>query len=558
MGRHNDDMGATSGRLPAARGRDADLDGADGFGFDKQRGSRRRWVWGALAVALVAMLVGSSFVWRSAADSCGDHSVTVAADPAIAEVMTEIGKRASADSCYTFAVESVAGKDIPARLADGDRSPDLWVADSAYQTSRVGAQVRRTLAEVSPSVASSPAVIVGRSVADYDSWVDVIGRSDLRVSSPIDSATGNAPIIGAGAGAEKGKIAPAKLAEAMSAMAVAQNNVRKSDETDQERLQLANTSSVLAVTTEQQYLNFVRVNTGSQLTAKTPADGTVLLEYPLVNSASEARRADAAGAGKALAAAAASDEGRDLLGNAGFRNPDGSGIGDKVTELTIADPKGLDKAMNQWQVLAVPMRTLVVLDGSGSMQATIGDSTRAKVLIEGALEGLRLFPNNAQVGSWLFGIDKGGPGIDWDQLAPIKRLDSPGHREKLVSVTNDALTNRLGGGTGLYDTALAAYTKVQDSYDPSYSNSVILMTDGTNEDEDSITLEQLLAELKRRQDPARPVLLVTMGISDDADTTALKQIANVTGATTHVERSVDDVKGVFYEAIAARLAAAGR
>ena len=49
-----------------------------------------------------------------------------------------------------------------------------------------------------------------------------------------------------------------------------QNNVRKSGRTDQQRLALANTSNVLAVTTEQQYLKFLRGNSGSQLTAKTP------------------------------------------------------------------------------------------------------------------------------------------------------------------------------------------------------------------------------------------------------------------------------------------------
>lgn len=206
----------------------------------------------------------------------------------------------------------------------------------------------------------------------------------------------------------------------------------------------------------------------------------------MVNSAGEARRDDATKAGKALAEAAASDKGRAILDSAGFRNPDGSGIGDKVTELKIADPNGLDKALRQWQVLAVPMRSLVLLDGSGSMQATIGDQTRA-VLLDAALEGLRIYPNNAAIGTWLFGIDKGGPGIDYDELTPIRRLDSPGQREALASAATDALANRLGGGTGLYDTALAAFTKVQDTYDPSYSNSVILMTDGRNEDANSIS-----------------------------------------------------------------------
>ena len=42
-----------------------------------------------------------------------------------------------------------------------------------------------------------------------------------------------------------------------------------------------------------------------------------------------------------------------------------------------------------------------------------------------------------------------------------------------------ALTN---GGTGLYDSTLAAYRQALQDYDPAYSNTVILMTDGANDD----------------------------------------------------------------------------
>ena len=53
-------------------------------GFEGQRDPRRRkLVWGVLALALVAMLVGGFFVWRSASGSCGDGDVTVADSNAI-------------------------------------------------------------------------------------------------------------------------------------------------------------------------------------------------------------------------------------------------------------------------------------------------------------------------------------------------------------------------------------------------------------------------------------------------------------------------------------------
>lgn len=84
------------------------------------------------------------------------------------------------------------------------------------------------------------------------------------------------------------------------------------------------------------------------------------------------------------------------------------------------------------------------------------------------------------------------------------------------------------------------------------------MTDGKNEDPNSISLDTLLSELKQLEDPARPVLVLTIGISDDADTDSLKQIADATGGTSYVAKTSDDIRTVFVDAIAARVAAAGR
>jgi hypothetical protein len=68
-----------------------------------------------------------------------------------------------------------------------------------------------------------------------------------------------------------------------------------------------------------------------------------------------------------------------------------------------------------------------------------------------------------------------------------------------------------------------------------------------------------LSELKSLEDPARPVLILTIGISDDADTDALEQIAEATpGGSTYVAETPEDIQNVFVDAIQARVAAAGR
>lgn len=547
---------------------------ADDFGFEHRRatsGRRAGWLWGLGALIVVAALVTGVVLWRTGAvGGCGDRtSVAIASDPAMTGALRTVAQQTSADTCYDYTVTDVAGAQVPGQLTRGDLAPDLWVADSQIQARRVTTQVRRKLSLVSPSIATSPTVIVGKSLSPLETWVDVMKLTDLRSGSPIDTSTGDAPIVGALAEVNDGNLTNKQLTEAMTVLAVQQNNARLVNDNEGTRLNFANTADVPVLTTEQQYLLFTRTHPGTKLTASVPADGTVLLDYPMVNTAGAARRDIAAEAGKALADRLASPTGTQALNEIGYRAaddallPNGAGVG-QVRVLQLDDPTQVDKAIRQWQVLGVPIRTLVVEDTSGSMAAAAGDTTRAGLLTDASLVGLKLFPNNTMIGGWTFGINKGPNGTDWKPISPIRRLDALAaaggtHRDELATAVRRGLApSQLGGGTGLYDTTLAAFTEVQKSYDPNYSNSVIIMTDGQNEDPNSQSLQELLATLKRLEDPARPVLVLTIGISDDADTEALKEIADATGGTTYVAKTPADIQTVFVDAIAARVEAAGR
>ncbi|MFW0795771.1 substrate-binding domain-containing protein [Gordonia sp. CPCC 205515] len=547
---------------------------ADEFGFEHRRatsGRRAGWLWGLGALIVVVALVTGVVLWRTGAvGGCGDRtSVAIASDPAMTGALRTVAQQASADTCYDFTVTGVAGAQVPGELTRGDQAPDLWVADSQIQARRVTTQVRRELSLVSPSIATSPTVIVGESVPATETWVDVMKLTDLRTGSPIDTSTGDAPIVGALAEVNDGNLTQKELTAAMTVLAVQQNNARLVNDNEGTRLNFANTAGVPVITTEQQYLLFTRTHPGSRLEATVPAGGTVQLDYPMVNTAGAARRDIAAAAGQVLVDQLSSPAGQQALTEAGYRTPDGAplpagaGVG-KVRVLQLDDPTQVDKAIRQWQVLGVPIRTLVVEDTSGSMAAAAGGTTRAGLLTDASLTGLKLFPNNTMIGGWAFGINKGPNGADWKWMSPIRRLDAAAatggtHREELAAAVRRGLApSQLGGGTGLYDTTLAAFKEVQKNYDPNYSNSVIIMTDGQNEDPNSLTLQQLLATLKRLEDPARPVLVLTIGISDDADTEALKAIAAATGGTTYVAKTPADIQTVFVDAIQARVVAAGR
>ena len=89
-------------------------------------------------------------------------------------------------------------------------------------------------------------------------------------------------------------------------------------------------------------------------------------------------------------------------------------------------------------------------------------------------------------------------------------------------------------------------------YRPNYSNAVVLMTDGQNEDPGSIGLEQLLTRLRELRDPDRPVRIVGIAISGDADLSALQRMATATGGHAYLAARPEDILGVFAQAVLSR------
>jgi hypothetical protein len=76
----------------------------------------------------------------------------------------------------------------------------------------------------------------------------------------------------------------------------------------------------------------------------------------------------------------------------------------------------------------------------------------------------------------------------------------------LIDAQFDTIPDRLApGGTGRYDTTLAAVRAVRDDYDPNAVDSVALITDGEDDDATGIQLPALLDTLRAGADPARPI-----------------------------------------------------
>jgi hypothetical protein len=115
---------------------------------------------------------------------------------------------------------------------------------------------------------------------------------------------------------------------------------------------------------------------------------------------------------------------------------------------------------------------------------------------------------------------------------------------------------KKNGDTGLYDTLLAAYQNVQNTWQPGKVNSVILFTDGVNENKDGISQQTLVAKLKALNDPKRPVRVVIVGIGTGVNRQELETIVKPTAAGgVFIAPDPAKIGEIFLEAIATRTGA---
>lgn len=513
-------------------------------------------------LAVLAVAVGASFAWlsvpQSAAGCEAPEQVRLAAAPAIAPALAEVAGRL--DGCVRLNVEPAESAEVLATMTDAAARPGLWVPDSTVWVQQLRAAGVAATA-LSESVASSPVVLAGGPAADVpESWFATLGSGRITMRDPLAVGSAALALVASRAEGQGSGVAPEEIQARL--VPVAQRyGARAAAEQGEPVDVLAGitaTSQLLLPVTEQEFLVARRSN--RVLTAVVPRTGTPLAAYPLVASPDAPEQT--LDAGRALVELLASAEGLRALADHQFRGPDaaplpgGVGVGD-VTALPVPAAEAVLADLRMWEVLTVPSSILAVLDGSGSMDFAAGDGgTRMQLAAGAAGAALEALPGHARVGLWLFSIDQGGPGVDHRELAPLARLDADvadglTQREALGVAIGEAVA-LTRGGTGLYDTALAAFRSAQAAYDPAYFNTVVLMTDGANDDPGSIGLRELLARLRDEADPARPVRIIAIGISEDADMAALAQIAGATNGSAFPARDPRDILSVISRALLAR------
>lgn len=511
------------------------------------------WLIAVAFAAVLAAVVAAVTAFGAPASEAGDtdaacspRDLRLDAAPEIATVL----QQAVADrGCDGIIVGAVPAVKVLGHLVDRTDVPDLWVPDSSSWLSRLGPAGADVAATVSaPSLATSPVVVAASSGTTPASWGDVLAAPGFLGGDPLTSATSATPLLGARAEESDQRALAGLLVPVAQRFAGGEAKPEVS-----ERLAAVAASGGSTVASEQAVL--AGKYDGVEVSA--PVTGTAFLDYPLVVTAVQHRR-EAGMAAQWLERTLTEPTVRRALADAGFRGPDGApldgrGAG-RVTPLEM-QPAEVPQVLRLWARLALPTRALAVFDVSGSMGFASGRSTRMGLTTAAARAGVGLFPDAAAIGVWRFSQGLDGD-RDYEQMLPIRRLDASvgaGEQRDALLAALDRMSYVPGTATGLYDTALAAFQHVQASYDPHAVNSVILFTDGRNEDPGSISLQQLLADLARLQKPTEPVGIITIGISDDADARALRKISAATGGTSYVARDPQDIGTVFRQALSARV-----
>ncbi len=523
---------------------------------------------------IAVLAVGGYFALSTFGDSGGEGTdpaaiqcdepirVTVAVAPELQQPVESAAKtlqsRDDGGACAIFTVSSKAPAEVAAALSTGDANlPELWIPDSSIWLARSG---ETPPAVAAPSVAVSPLVLVGsgRALASTGSWLSTFTGTQPALLDPLATATGADTLLALQSERAKTGKSEEDVGQVLVPLAQTYGAMPK-PYTDVDALfgrAAPSGSTVVVPAAEQRFVAFQAKQPATGLRAVVPGTGTMALDYPMLVTAKQDGE-KVGEAGKQLAQELRSEASTRALDAAGFRTSaqqpltGGRGVG-AFALLPKPDVTVAEKTLQRWATLALSAHSLAVVDASSSMLTQVGDKTWMDLTTEAAQSGLGLFPNNSQLGLWAISTELGDDNRDWAPLVPIRRLDAKvgsgdQRREMLNALGN--LKNQVGGPTGLYGAAIAAYRTVQDSYDPRSINAVMIFTDGYSTNTGDLSLDDTITTLQRLRDPARPVRLIAIGMGPNVDGPALDKIAKVTGGDSYLARNPADIKQVFIDAL---------
>jgi Mg-chelatase subunit ChlD len=519
---------------------------------------------GVVVLMVLALMAGggvASLLWAQrdtpsvADDGCTEYrTVDMAVSPALSGVLMPAMSEIS-PACTAVTVTYRTGGEVALAVASGGMAPDVWIPDARFWMTPLYLGESTEVRTVARSVARTPVLLVGGPAARrFASWGEAEVSGLVTMPDPSTTTAGSLAVVAPQS--EAASVGRSLAAARQMVVPFAQKySERRADGLDDDVNlgTIGPESPRLLVATEQQLVG--ARESAPHLRDLTPAVGAPTLDFPMV-----VRKRAAEGSAKTARAVRdylASAEGLAALREEGLRGPDGlAGPGSPAEVSTLMrspSPRAIAETVQSWRTLSVPSSILAVVDASGSMDEESGGRTRMEVLAEAAGIGLTFLPDHARVGLWTFSAAPGSTGEDWRVLEPMERLDELRFgRTQRYALRERArqLPGMTEGSTALYATALAAYRQAVADYRPEYSNAVVLMTDGA--DDDAGSLERLLDRLAEARDPERPVRIVGIAIGADGDLGALERMAEVTGGQAYLAEQPEDILEVFAQAVLSR------
>ena len=601
-------MTAAAGAPDAGR----KADGSTARGRHAQARRRRRWPWLVVAVVVLVAVVAAIgvVVLRDraeaiSAEGCtGAATLRIAAAPALSSTLEEFAddfdtwvKDRAGVPCTTTQITAASPQELSeqvGRALDGDaaNAPTTWVPDSSLWRSVLARdpRVSSVLPRTYPVVAATPVVFAApRPMAEALGWPEVQpsweqlsalaadpagwsavkhpewGPVRLDWPDPLTSTAGLGSTVAVyrdlAIGAEATDDLRRRLVTAHNAVKGATGNL--SGALAALRATGTNTAEGLrdlpiVPATEQEVVAFNAAKPAVEVAAIYPTEGWVVSEVPVLpllgDWVSDAQRT----ASEAFADFVVRGGPQDALQRAGWRAArlgasatPATGVVPSEPRYTPAQPSQdvLARTLQNWTALDRRGSLLVVLDTSGSMREEVGTTgkTRLTVAKEAVLASLPFFSDQASVGLWTF--SRAAKGNDWKAVVPLGRLDrrvgSGTARDTIASAVPRIAAD---GDTGLYDTTLAAVAAVRSTWQPG-PNTVVLISDGKNEDPGSPDLRTTLDRLVDGADPARPVEVVTIALGSGADARALRNIAATTKGKAYTAAQPEDLESVFLTAL---------
>lgn len=524
------------------------------------------------AVGLVALLGVSGLglgrgmaATNSGAASCEDRpTVSVSTTPEMYGPVTKAASRveASGTVCARYDVQQQASGDVADQIKESsDAIPDVWIPDSRVWADTVNEELGSGWLTAGQTIATSPVVMAvpeslksNKAVREGAGWGSVLdGDIPVQMADPRSSTASLMTVVTASQHATK-----SQRTSLLSSFLRLSRTTSSEDTLFQRSAGEAKFAGVFP-TSEQQLRDYNERHRDHPDSVLVPREGAAQLSYtwvtpvrgtPPPSVALEALR------GELTSATTKSDLRRDGFRVSGEQPPSGSAVPADVKVLGDPGTEQSQAALTAWNNLRMDARMLVLVDASGSMQTKAGKESRLQVLQGFTHQALKSLPQTTSIGAWGFTSSNViGNGRDYLPIANPAPLTDTAHKEKLSKAIDTTLPKyvKKDGDTGLYDSIAAAYSQMERTYDSRYINSIVVLTDGKNDDpEGGLNLQQLLKKLRGSYDPKKPVKIVAISMGPDTDPAALKQIASSTDGLDYVAKDPRQITSVFIDAFLRR------